>query len=111
MRKKKETCIDCGRQLMKDEIALNKKLIDLWKHRNHSIKRSRVEARDINSAIRNLAEALKGEKLSGSRWLLLYEVRVNKLIDDEFLPDIEMDDFFQKLFSLSISFYMGVSEN
>ena len=85
--------------------------LDLWKHRNHSIKRSRVEARDINSAIRNLAEALKGEKLSGSRWLLLYEVRVNKLIDDEFLPDIEMDDFFQKLFSLSISFYIGVSEN
>lgn len=29
MRKKKEVCIDCGRQLMKDEIALNKKLISL----------------------------------------------------------------------------------
>ena len=29
MRKKEETCIDCGRQLMKDEIALNKKLVSL----------------------------------------------------------------------------------
>ena len=27
MSKKKETCIDCGQQLSKDEIALNKKLI------------------------------------------------------------------------------------
>lgn len=29
MSKKKETCIDCGQQLTKDEIALNKKLISL----------------------------------------------------------------------------------
>lgn len=29
MSKKKENCIDCGRQLTKDEIALNKKLISL----------------------------------------------------------------------------------
>ena len=29
MSMKKETCIDCGRQLTKDEIALNKKLISL----------------------------------------------------------------------------------
>ena len=29
MRKKKETCVDCGRELTKDEIALNKKLISL----------------------------------------------------------------------------------
>ena len=29
MSKKKETCVDCGRQLTKDEIALNKKLISL----------------------------------------------------------------------------------
>lgn len=29
MIKKKEICIDCGRQLTKDEVALNKKLISL----------------------------------------------------------------------------------
>ena len=29
MSKKKEICIDCGRQLTKDEIALNKKLVSL----------------------------------------------------------------------------------
>ena len=29
MTKKIEYCIDCGRQLIKDEIALNKKLISL----------------------------------------------------------------------------------
>ena len=29
MSKKKEYCIDCGRQMTKDEIALNKKLISL----------------------------------------------------------------------------------
>ena len=29
MRKKKEYCIDCGCQLTKDEIALNKKLVSL----------------------------------------------------------------------------------
>lgn len=29
MSKKKEYCIECGRQMTKDEIALNKKLISL----------------------------------------------------------------------------------
>lgn len=29
MSKKRETCIDCGCELTKDEIALNKKLISL----------------------------------------------------------------------------------
>lgn len=29
MSKKKEICVDCGRQLTKDEVALNKKLISL----------------------------------------------------------------------------------
>ena len=29
MRKRKETCIDCGSPLTKDETALNKKLISL----------------------------------------------------------------------------------
>ncbi len=29
MSKRKKQCIDCGRQLTKDEIALNKKLISL----------------------------------------------------------------------------------
>ena len=29
MKKKKELCVDCGRELSKDEIALNRKLISL----------------------------------------------------------------------------------
>ena len=85
--------------------------LDLWKHRNHRVNRTRTEAREINTAIIDLINSLKGEKLTGSRWLLLYEIKVNKLIDDSMTPEIEMDDFFNKLSSLGVSFYRGVRDN
>ena len=85
--------------------------LDLWKHRNHRIIRTRVEAREINAAIRDLINALKGEKLTGARWLLLYEIKINRLIDDSMMPEIEMDDFFEKLSTFGVAFYRSVREN
>ena len=84
--------------------------LDLWKHRNHCIKRTRVEAREINAAIRDLSNTLKGETLTGARWLLLYEIKVNRLIDDSMVPQIQMDNFFEKLSSLGVTFYRSVRE-
>ena len=82
--------------------------LDLWKNRNRSIKRSLSEAREINATIRELTSKLKGEKLSGSRWLLLYEIKANKLVDEALIPSLELDLFFEKLLSLNISFYESV---
>ena len=85
--------------------------LDLWKHRNHCINRTRNEARNINTAIIGLVNSLKGEKLTGARWLLLYEIKVNKLIDETRMSGIEMNRFFEKMISLGVSFYRSVKEN
>ena len=82
--------------------------LDIWKNRNAKVKRTRSEAREINVAIRQLADALNGETLSGSRWLLLYEIKTNKLINETEMPSIEMNPFFEKMNSLNITFYKSV---
>lgn len=84
--------------------------LDLWKYRNHCIKRTRIEAREINAAIRDLSNTLNGETLSGARWLLLYEIKVNRLIDNSLVPKIEMDNFFEKLSSFGVTFYKSVRD-
>ena len=83
--------------------------LDLWRYRNQKIKRTRKEAQNINEAIRELAQELKGEKLSGARWLLLYEIKVNKLLDDKIMPEIEMNSFrnYFLLTYLSIKVFAG----
>lgn len=82
--------------------------LDIWKNKNAKVKRTRSEAREINVAIRQLADALNGETLSGSRWLLLYEIKTNKLINETEMPSIEMNPFFEKMNSLNITFYKSV---
>lgn len=83
--------------------------LDLWKYRKQQIRRTKTEAKNINAAIRMLVDSLEGEKLTGSRWLLLYEIKADRLLDDDLVPEIEMDDFFKKTYSLGISFYKSVS--
>ena len=82
--------------------------LDLWKYRNNQITRTKAEARKINEAIQNLTLSLAGEKLTGSRWLLLYEMKAHKLVDESLLPVIAMDPFFKKMFSCGVVFYKSV---
>ena len=84
--------------------------LDLWKHRKHRIKRTRAEAHEINVAIKDLINDLEGEKLIGARWLLLYEIKINRLIDDSSMPKFEMDDFFKKLYTEGVAFYRSVRD-
>lgn len=80
--------------------------LDLWKNRNHSVTRTRQEAHRIKLAIKELLCSLKGEKLSGSRWLLLYEMVIHKLVPEVDLPEITFSDFFEKMKELNVSFYL-----
>lgn len=82
--------------------------LDLWKNRKRSIVRTKSEAHEINVAIDYLLTELKGERLTGARWFLLYEMKVNRLVEDDMIPEIEMDEFFRKLYSLGVSFYRSV---
>lgn len=79
--------------------------LDIWKNHNKSIQRSKHEARLINEAIKELMSSLNGEKLSGARWLLLYELYVHKFVSNELLPELEINDFFKKMFELGVTFY------
>ena len=79
--------------------------LDIWKNRKSTVDRDKTTAEKINKAIASLVESLSGEKLSGSRWLLLYEMISHNLAEKEFLNTIEVDDFFKKMLNLGISFY------
>ena len=79
--------------------------LDIWKNHNKSVDRTKQEARKINESIRNLMKLLNGEKLSGARWLLLYELHIHRFVSEDLLPKLEMDDFFKKMFELKVSFY------
>lgn len=85
--------------------------LDLWKYRNHSVARSRAQAHEINIAIKELANSLKGEQLSGSRWLLIYEIIIHRLVPNDLIPTPDIDDFFNKMINLKICFYSSVKEN
>ncbi len=83
--------------------------LDLWKNRNGKIIRTKQGAQDINQTIKKLLDTLKGEKVAGSRWLLLYELKANKILKKRMLlPEIEMNDFFKKLCELGVTFYSSV---
>ena len=84
--------------------------LDLWKNQKKRVTRTRSEAHLINIAIDGLLDSLKGESLKGARWLLLYEISVNHLVDEKKIPALEMDSFFQKMSSLNVSFYQSVKE-
>ena len=59
--------------------------LDIWKNHNRSVNRTKQEARIINTRIRELIGVLNGEKLSGSRWLLLYELYIHKFVPESLL--------------------------
>ena len=79
--------------------------LDIWKNHNKSVPRTKHEARLINESIKALMHSLNGEKLSGARWLLLYELHIHKFVPDDLLPPVEKNDFFKKMLELQISFY------
>ena len=85
--------------------------LDLWKNRKYRIIRTRSEAHEINVAITDLLANLKGERLTGARWFLLYETMANKLVEEAMIPEIDMDGFFSKLYSLDVSFYRSVHKS
>lgn len=82
--------------------------LDLWKNRNKSVIRTPTQAKAINSAIKELSQSLAGEKMSGSRWLLLYEATMHKLFTAEYMPTVELNEFFEAMKMLKISFYIGI---
>lgn len=84
--------------------------LDIWKNRKTYVTRTKAEAQKINESIRELLNEVTGEKLSGSRWLLLYEMRMHQFVKDDQIPDIEIDDFFDKMLKMKISFYHSIDE-
>ena len=82
--------------------------LDIWKNRNKAVVRTRQEARRINDSVKLLAQKLEGEKLSGSRWLLVYETTIHGFLPDYSLKDEDMDDFFKKLKECNITFYNSI---
>ncbi len=82
--------------------------LDIWKNRNSSVVRNRQEARRINDMLKRLVEELKGEKISGSRWLLVYESVMHKLIPEFTISENDTDEFFKKLMELNITFYKSI---
>ncbi len=85
--------------------------LDIWKNRKDMVERNKSEAQKINIAIRQLLNNLEGEKISGPRWLLLYELHANNLISKKNLPAIDFNEFFQKILSMKITFYKGVKQS
>lgn len=84
--------------------------LDLWKNCKSMVVRTRSEAGAINRVVDWLLVQLDGEKMSGARWLLLYEILVNKLVPQEKMPAIELNEFFKKMVELNISFYNPIKK-
>ena len=82
--------------------------LDLWKNRNNRVKRSKIEAEMINKEVEKLLKSLEGEKLSGPRWMLLYEIVANKLVKKAQIPVLNTDPFFEKMLEKNICFYKSV---
>lgn len=85
--------------------------LDLWKYRNHSVNRNRAQAHKINTTISEFATSLKGEQFSGSRWLLLYEIIMHRLVPNDLMPTPDINDFFKKMMDLKVCFYSSVKED
>ena len=82
--------------------------LDIWKNRNKSVVRTRQEARKINESIKLLSQKLDGEKLSGSRWLLLYETTMHGFLSEFSIKDDDTNDFFKKLKERGVTFYKSI---
>ena len=81
--------------------------LDIWRHHNALVKRNRTEAKEINKAVKNLANKLQDEKYNGARWLLLYEAEIHALFGKEVYTPVEKTELFKKLYDNKISFYKG----
>ncbi len=79
--------------------------LDMWTHHNKKVMRSKSEAREINIAIKELANSLSFEKYEGNRWLLLYEAEVHSLFPNGVYTPITMTPFFSSLALKGIDFY------
>ena len=79
--------------------------LDIWRHHNSLVARTRTEAANVNKMVKKLAEKLTGESYSGSRWLLLYESEKHSLFPSGVYTPIEKNDFFKALYNNDISFY------
>lgn len=81
--------------------------LDIWKHHNSAVTRTKSEAKWINSAIRDLANDLVDEQYEGARWLLLHETEMHKLLPPGVYTPKPRGNFFQLLYDKGISFYEG----
>lgn len=84
--------------------------LDLWKNRNRSVVRSSFVAKQINESIIELSNQLKGENFYGSRWLLLYEIKMHGLIDSSTMPVIDQNLFIDILKARMVSFYSCIKD-
>ena len=82
--------------------------LDIWKHRNKTVKRTASVARVINSEIENLFYEVSGEKYTGEHWMLLYEAEMHSLCPMKEYEYPEKSVFFQKMKEKSITFYNSV---
>lgn len=79
--------------------------LDIWRHHNALVVRTRPEATAINKAIATLGSELTGESYSGARWLLLYEAEQHSLFPPNVYTPVERTPFFELLSDNGISFY------
>jgi hypothetical protein len=82
--------------------------LDIWHNKNKLVIRTKSQATAIKKGVERLCFELKGEKYSGARWLLLYEIKFHKLIDDSLCPTPLKDDFFDELYKNQVTFYKSV---
>ena len=82
--------------------------LDIWKNKNKLIIRTRSQATAIKKGIEKLSVELKGEEYSGARWLLLYEIKFHKLIDDILFPAPTKDIFFDELYKNQVTFFQSI---
>jgi hypothetical protein len=85
--------------------------LDLLRNREKNVERKSGELEKISDALKELSESLKGETFSGSRWLLLHEMRLNNLLKRELIPSPQKDDFFNLLLDNNIGFYTEMFDN
>ena len=79
--------------------------LDMWTHHNKRVLRTRTEAREINLAVKELANSLAFEKYTGNRWLLLYEAEAHSLFPQKVYTPIVMTPFFALLKQNGVDLY------
>ena len=79
--------------------------LDIWRHHNSLVSRTRQEASMVKKVIKELISELTGETYVGARWLLLYEIKRHGLLPAQEYTPIPLTPFFQLLNQNGISFY------